>query len=124
MFLFKKNVILFNIISFLSPFLLSLVYYNKVTFVSYINSLFVVSIAYILLTLLLIVVKGGFFDFFYSSFRKVFKRTTRQGEMLGDDIDTMLLPSEMSKFRIIKPLFTTGMTLFCIMLLCLLFYYL
>ncbi|MFS1513299.1 DUF3899 domain-containing protein [Chengkuizengella sp. SCS-71B] len=124
MILFKKNVIIFNIISLLSPFFLSLFYYKKITLVSVINSLFFVSSSYLLLTLLLIVVKGGFFDLFYSSSRKLFKRTTRQGEMLGDDIDTMSLPSEMSEFRFIKPLLATGIILLCIMLICLLFYYL
>ncbi|MDP5273340.1 DUF3899 domain-containing protein [Chengkuizengella axinellae] len=124
MYLYNKKVILFNIFIFLAPFFLSLLYYKEITLVSYINSIFIISAVFLLLGLFLIVVRGGFFDFFYSSIRKVVKRTTRQGEMLGDDIDSMRLPSEMSEFNFIKPLLVTGLVLFCIMMLCLLFYYL
>ncbi|MCF6409207.1 DUF3899 domain-containing protein [Pseudalkalibacillus salsuginis] len=87
---------------------LAFFYYDKITVVTFINSVFLVSMLYIMVGGLMFVTRGGFFDAFTHSFRRLMKKGTRMGEIM-DDVENMHLPSEAFEYTYSDPLLITGL---------------
>ncbi|MBE4909375.1 DUF3899 domain-containing protein [Bacillus luteolus] len=112
------------IISIFVICLLSYLYSQTVSLLSFINFTFFISSFFILLYLLLFVAKGGFFDGITYSFRRFTKQFSRTEVFAEDDLEQMALPSEMLRYKKTTPIILNGLILFVLMLVGLLFYYL
>lgn len=90
---------------------------------SIINSMFFVGMIVLLISTFLLILKVGFFDAITHSFRKFFKTFSKQGQLLGDDLDQMAMPSEYG-YSFAKPLLISSLIVLVIMLIFLFIYYL
>jgi hypothetical protein len=72
-----KSILVISVIPVAIAFIVALVSTGPFTLVKYINTLFYFSLSIALIGIALFVVKGGFFDFFSYSFKKVAKALTR-----------------------------------------------
>ncbi|MGM7700897.1 DUF3899 domain-containing protein [Pseudalkalibacillus sp. Hm43] len=86
-------------------------YYDNLTFVAVLNSVFMVSLAYIMLGCLMFVARGGFFDAITLSFRRFMKKGTKYGDIM-DDVERMELPSEVFEYKATEPLLISGIIAF------------
>lgn len=82
-------------------------YYETVTFLTVLNSVFIVSMVYIMIGALMFVTRGGFFDAFTLSVRRFMKKGTRYGAIM-DDVENIDLPSEVFEYTYTEPLLLTG----------------
>ena len=87
----------------------------------YVNALFYVSYSYLMISLLMIVIKGKFFDAITYSFRRFGNRVSKNKD-LTDDWDSKPLPSEWINPSILKMFLFQGSVLIS-GLLCLLAYW-
>jgi hypothetical protein len=120
--LMKKTSYL-TVSSILLIFLLSYLFQETISLLTFINFTFFISSFYIFLYLLIFVTKGGFFDGITYSFRRFTKQMSRTETYTADDLEEMVLPSEMLKYRNSTPIILNGLILFGIMLLSLMVYY-
>jgi hypothetical protein len=72
-----KRILVISVIPVTIAFIVALVSTGPFTLVKYINTLFYFSLSIALIGIALYVVKGGFFDFFSYSFKKVAKALSR-----------------------------------------------
>lgn len=72
-----KRILVISVIPVTIALIVALVSTGPFTLVKYINTLFYFSLSIALIGIALYVVKGGFFDFFSYSFKKVAKALTR-----------------------------------------------
>ncbi|MBM6618283.1 DUF3899 domain-containing protein [Bacillus suaedaesalsae] len=111
--------LLLLIISFIIPFFTDAGF----TLVSIINSMFIVGMIAFLISSFLLILKVGFFDAITHSFRTFFKTFSKQGQLLGDDLDQMAMPSEY-EYSFAKPLIIASLIIIVIMIIFLVIYYL
>ncbi|WP_261132563.1 DUF3899 domain-containing protein [Bacillus sp. Marseille-Q3570] len=83
-------------------------YYDNITVVTFINSIFLISMLYIMLGGLMFVTRGGFFDAITLSFRRFMKKGTKMGEIM-EDVENSELPSEAFEYTFSEPLLLTGL---------------
>ncbi|WP_210364566.1 DUF3899 domain-containing protein [Bacillus sp. REN3] len=100
---------------------LSLLYYEKISLLSYVNISFYISSALIFTYLLVITVNSGFFDAMSYSFRAVFTASEKNGKKKS--IHEMTPLSAMVTFNP-HPIAVIGAANFSLMLAGLYFYYL
>lgn len=121
--LFTKRIITFSVfqivISLFFPFIME----SGFSLLSIINSMFFVGMIVFLISSFLLILKVGFFDGITHSFRKFFKTFSKQGQLLGDDLDQMAIPSEY-EYTFAKPLLISSLIVLVIMLIFLYIYYL
>lgn len=110
--------------SLLLTMILAFIYYKNLTLLTFINTSFIISSLLLFCGLFMLVVKGGFFDGITFGFRRFLRNTSKTEQMLGDDIETMAMPSQTIKTLTISHILISGAMLFCIMLLSLFLYYL
>ncbi|MGN7387648.1 DUF3899 domain-containing protein [Sporosarcina sp. SAFN-015] len=109
--------ITFNVIvNQLLILVLVLILYKKLTTIDYINVSFYIGGAYLFIGILVLILQSGFFDFFSSSFKKVFSRKHGQ-----DEINTMRAPSEIITMKA-SFFFRSGLPIILIMLVALFIY--
>jgi hypothetical protein len=101
-------------ISVVLAILFALIYYKGVSLLSLINSLFIISLIYLIFGAFMFTSRGGFFDGITYSFRTVYTRLSKKGQILKDEIDTMALPSEMFSHKLTTAFLLTGGILFFI----------
>ncbi|KAA0546515.1 DUF3899 domain-containing protein [Bacillus sp. BGMRC 2118] len=111
--------LLLLILSIIIPFFTD----SGFSLVSIINTMFVIGMIVFLFSSFLLILKVGFFDAITHSFRTFFKTFSKQGQLLGDDIDQMAMPSEY-KYSLAKPLLIASIIILVIMVFFLVFYYL
>ncbi|WP_102261872.1 DUF3899 domain-containing protein [Mesobacillus jeotgali] len=102
-------------------FILSLVYQQSITLLSYINVSFYIASALLFSSLIVFTVNSGFFDAISYSFRTVFAGK-EEGEK-KKSFDEMTPLSELITFNA-NPLFMVGLTDFMLMIAALIIYYL
>ncbi len=86
-------------------------YYENLTLVTVLNSVFMISLVYIMIGSLMFVARGGFFDAITLSFRRFMKKGTKYGELM-DDVERMELPSEVFEYKATEPLLISGVITF------------
>ncbi|MCM3733793.1 DUF3899 domain-containing protein [Fictibacillus nanhaiensis] len=72
-----KSILVISMFPVIIAFILALVSTGPFTLEKYVNTLFYFAVSIALIGIALYVVKGGFFDFFSYSFKKVAKALTR-----------------------------------------------
>jgi hypothetical protein len=82
-------------------------YYENLSAIAILNSVFMISMVFIMLGALMLVTRGGFFDAITLSFRRMMKKGTKFGEMM-DDVETMGLPSEAFEYSFTEPVLISG----------------
>jgi len=113
---FKKSVFVV-ILTQLSILLISFLYYHKLTLLSYINISFYVTSAFLLTSLLVYTIQGGFYDVISKSFNMFFSRES--GKRKFQDIPGLSeLVTIKSKPLLFNVIFTGGF-----MILALVVYY-
>jgi hypothetical protein len=112
-----KNIARNIIVNQLIILLLVLILHKKLTILDYINISFYIGGAYLFIGILVLILQSGFFDFFSTSFKKVFSRKHGQ-----DEIINMRPPSEIIRT---KPsfFFRSGLPIILIMLVALFIYF-
>jgi hypothetical protein len=120
---FKTSIYVF-LSSLVLTIIIAFIYYKNLTLLTFINTSFIISSLLLFCGLFMLVAKGGFFDGITFGFRRFLRNTSKTEQMLGDDIETMALPSQTITTRMISPILISGAMLFCIMLLSLFLYYL
>ncbi len=88
-------------------------YYDQLTILYLINTVFVVSLLYIMVGALMFVTRGGFFDGITLSFRRFMKKGTNMGKMM-DEVEYMDLPSEAFEYTFTESLLVSGLLGFLI----------
>ena len=115
---FKKNK-LFSLTmgTLILTLILSLLFYQEISLLHFINISFYFCYAYISIGLLLFIVNNGFFDGISYSFRKVFRRNNKEDE--NEEIvplsEMMTIPHSL--------LLKSGVILIFVMCISLIFYY-
>ncbi|WP_369688251.1 DUF3899 domain-containing protein [Paraliobacillus sp. PM-2] len=102
-------------------FALSAIINNSIVLLHIINTLFYLVILYISLWLILITVKGGFFDGLTYGFQKVGGSIFRRINKI--EWEDKPLPSERINITLVPFFRFQAVTLACVMLLLLIFYY-
>lgn len=82
-------------------------YYETITFVTTINSVFMISLLFIMIGAMMFVTRGGFFDAITLSFRRFMKKGTKYGEIM-EDVERMDLPSEAFEYTLTEPMLFAG----------------
>jgi uncharacterized protein YacL len=121
-FLYKHTTLMMITLQYIIALLISLLLYRSLSLLSVINSLFYVGMIIFLVSSFLYVLKLGFFDKITYSFRQFYKSFSPQGRQLGNDLDTMALPSEHD-YSLTKPMLISSLIVLLTMLCFLLFYY-
>ncbi|WLD94908.1 DUF3899 domain-containing protein [Alkalihalobacillus sp. AL-G] len=106
MVLIKRSIAIFLTILFIAV-IIGYLYYNEMTMLIFINSVFIVSLFYIMIGALFFVTRGGFFDGITLSVRRFMKKGTRMGATM-EDVERMDLPSEAFEYSYTEPLLLSG----------------
>ncbi|WP_042349495.1 DUF3899 domain-containing protein [Bacillus massiliigorillae] len=116
----KHPIIMIVSTTLLLTALISLLIYEQVALLHFINISFYFSSACITLGLLFMIVSNGFFDGFTHGFRVLFRRNSRER---GFDDNTEIIPLSQLMPIPHSPLLYSGLILLIINLICLFFYY-
>ncbi|WP_085521735.1 DUF3899 domain-containing protein [Tuberibacillus sp. Marseille-P3662] len=106
---FISSVILSVLITFLI--------YKQINMLTIVNGSFLVGLFYLIVGLVLYIIQGGFFNGITYSFRRFFRRTSRQGDIMNDissaDEEEALVPKDHD-FPWTYPILISGCLLGCI----------
>ncbi|MGX1194814.1 DUF3899 domain-containing protein [Metabacillus sp. SLBN-84] len=108
-------------VSFVLVFLLSLLFYQEISLLHYINISFYISGVLLFASLFLLVAEGGFFDGITQGFRRTFQSKGRDLEK--KEVEEMRLFSELLRVQY-TPFLLAGLLLAATMLASLAVYYL
>jgi len=111
-----KKIALNVIVNQLLILLFVLILYKKLTILDYINVSFYVGGVYLFIGILVLILQSGFFDFFSTSFKKVFSRKHIQSE-----INNMRPPSEVVTLKA-SFFFKSGLPIILVMFVALFIY--
>ena len=111
-----KKIALNVIVNQLLILILVLIFYRDLTTLEYINVSFYLGGAYLFIGILVLIMQSGFFDFFSSSFKKVFSRQNVESE-----VTNMRAPSEVFTFNATF-FFRSGLPIILFMLIALFIY--
>ena len=111
-----KKIALNIIVNQLIILVFVLIFYRELTTLEYINVSFYIGGAYLFIGLFVLILQSGFFDFFSSSFKKVFSR-----QNVESDITNMRAPSEVITLNAAF-FFRSGLPIILFMLIALFIY--
>ncbi|WP_179107237.1 DUF3899 domain-containing protein [Sediminibacillus massiliensis] len=119
---FLSNKWFFLIINVLTSFIIFFFVAPPFNLQTFIDVLFYIAIAYLVLGLFFFVLKGGFFDGVSFGFRKVIHSFRRHNDYL-EELKEKPMPSDKIGSSFLRFLFFQGISLFIIMVVLLFVYY-
>ncbi|MFC7371792.1 DUF3899 domain-containing protein [Fictibacillus iocasae] len=103
----SRSLLIASILA-LGSFLFSFFFYQEISLLHYINTLFMASLFAAMAGLVLYILKGGLFDLFVYSFKKMVRLLTRNPKFHEMTIESAFSLSENVNTAYMKPLLYSG----------------
>jgi hypothetical protein len=105
----QRNTLILVLVTLALALIVSI--YQGLSWVTYLDTLFLISLIILIIGLGMFVIIGGFLDTITYTFRRAFRSFSKRAEFLKDDLETMSLPSEVLSSQIMKACLISGLIL-------------